>query len=141
MFKYTLNRKNGRESSQVYEKCEDIRGRVKESKKKVTIYEYPAVAVGCHTGYHFLYINTTHSKPDYRQTPILQAALQSIGPIGKTRRECKNTIGGCAEPKAVHYALIQGGFNVKKLYFTQAYRPRTGEPIKYCKNCKDVFNL
>lgn len=141
MFKYALNRKIGRENTQVYEKCVEIRDRVEQSKKKLTIYDYPAAAVGCHSSYHVLYINTTHSRPDYKQTPILMAALQSIGTIGKTRNECKNIIGACAEPKVVHYALSQGGFNIKKLCFTQAYRPRTGEPIKYCKNCKDVFGL
>lgn len=141
MYKYTLNRKYGCENSQVYAKCAEIRDLVKQSKQKVTIYDYPAVAVGCYTSYHLLYINTTHSKPDYKQTPILQAALQSIGTIGKTRKECKNVIGGCAEPKVVYYALMQTGFNIRKLFFTQAYRPRTGEQVKYCRNCKDVFGL
>ena len=141
MYKYTLKSQYGRENTQVYETCADIRARVKQSRKKATIYDYPSVAVGCHTGYHVLYINTTHSRPDYKQTRILLDALQSIGTIGKTRKQCKNIIGACAEPKVAHYALTQGAFNIKKLCFTQAYRPRTGEPVKYCRNCKDVFGL
>ena len=62
MFKYALNRHNGGENTQVYEKCAEIRDRVEQSKKKVTIYDYPAAVVGCHTDYHILYINTTHSR-------------------------------------------------------------------------------
>jgi len=140
MYKYILNRANN-ENTQVYGICDDIRRHVKQSKIKPTIYDYPAVVVGCYSNYYKLYVNTTHSRPDYSQTPVLKSVLKKLGTIGQKRNNCDNIIGACAEPKAVHYALLDQHFNMNYIHFTKAFRPRTGEVIKYCKNCKDAFGI
>ncbi len=140
MYQYNIGRRFGTEDKQVYKKCQSICKIVEASKKKVKIKEYPSVAVGCYTSCR-LYIDTTHSRPNYNQVPILQHALQQIGPIGTIRQVCKYTIGACAEPKVVFYAMQSGCNNMRILKFTTAFRPRTGQKKKYCRNCKDVFGL
>ena len=141
MFQYNIKRQNGKEDSQVYKKCADVCRYVKESKKMPKIYDYPSVIVGCYTNYHRLYIDTSHSRPDYSSAPVLETALNDLGGIGKKRNECKNTIGYCAEPHAALITLQETKQSINKLRFTTAYRPRTGEKIKYCDNCKEIFNL
>lgn len=142
MYQYTIARHIGKEDLQVYEKCDDIRKGVKKSKVKLDIHDYPSVAVGCFTNYNMLFIDTTNSKPNYSETPSLLTALLSLGfPIGSLRVQCRYPIGCCAEPKAAFRTIKTLNCGLKLLKFTTAYRPRTGEKMKYCRNCKDVFGL
>ncbi len=139
-FQYKTARRNGLENKQIYELCDNIRRLVKNSKKRTNIKDFPSVAAGCYTNRN-LYIDTTDSRPNYSQVPILEHELQQIGPIGSKRNQCKYTIGACAEPKVAFFAMIDGWNNLRTLKFTFSYRPRTGTKKKYCRNCRDVFNI
>ena len=141
MYQYNIKRKKGKEDNQVREKCADIRRKVKETKCRPDIHDYPSVIVGCYTNYDRLYIDTTHSKPQYIQAPLLHKALSELGPIGSRKGLCDFIIGACAEPKAAFFAMTEEKCNLTQLQYTTAFRPRTGEKKKYCKNCKKVFSI
>lgn len=124
----------------VKEKCQQICQKVKRSKQKKQIQDYPAVVVGCYINYcPLLYIDTTKSHKDYSHVPILEKALNSIGKIGIKRNG--NIIGMCAEPKAAFDVICDFSHSWGCLNFSKAIRPRTNEVIPYCQNCKDVFGL
>lgn len=124
----------------VKDKCQYICQKVKNSKQKNRIHDYPSVVVGCHAKCHpILHIDTTNSRKDYTQTPTLHKALLAIGEIGKMRY--KNRIGLCAEPKTAYDVISDVHCNLRCLRFSKAIRPRTMQVIPYCRNCKDVFGI
>lgn len=128
--------------------CKNIRNEVERTRKKTGvnngIRDYPAVAVvAADRGLTFSGKGRS-CKVQYREyddTPKLKNKLQSLGVIGKKRRECENIIGACAEPHAAHRVLRHFGqsMNLSQLVFSVAYRPRTMEKIEYCDNCKLTF--
>lgn len=126
----------------VNSKCLHIIDRVKKSKTKPIVKDYPSVVVGCHNrNCHLLFIETTQSRKNYNQTPILKTALNAIGNIGERNGCCKNVIGACAEPKAAFEVIFNCHCHIKDLKFSKAIRPRTRQIVEYCQNCKRVFRL
>lgn len=127
----------------VLERCAQIYKFVNESFLTPEIVDYPPVVVGCFSMQNrFMYIETTYSpEPDYTQTPELHFRLSSLGIIGQKRPQCRFPIGHCAEPKAAFCILKNTNGSLKYLRFSTAFRPRTQEPVEYCCNCKDTFNI
>ncbi len=124
----------------VKRKCQMICQKVKCSRQKKQIKDYPAVVVGCYTNcYPFLYIDTTSSRKDYNKVPSLEEALNSIGRIGDCRNG--NIIGACAEHKTAFDVLYDLHCPLPCLKFSKAIRPRTMQVIRYCQNCRDVFGI
>lgn len=61
-----------------------------------------------------------------------------IGGIGSLRVTNKNTVGVCAEFRAVNQLLINGS-DIANIRLTEAIRPRTGKVRPYCDNCVEMF--
>ncbi len=62
-------------------------------------------------------------------------AIGGIGTHGLTER---NTIGVCAEFHVVNSLLLSGS-KWEDIHLTPAIRPRTGQVMPYCDNCKAMF--
>lgn len=125
---------------------EKIRQRVKQTrnthpKKKHRVQDYPAMVVAC--GYargRVIFYGESASPVNHQYEPKIEGRLSALGPIGKSRMDCDNIIGACAEPHAANKVLKNyPGCRMDELQFSQAYRPRTAQKKKYCKNCKDTF--
>jgi RHS repeat-associated protein len=69
--------------------------------------------------------------------PQIAAKAAPLGGIG-TKTDCGNTVGCCAECRAAN-DLAQKGSNVNDVGFTDATRPRTGDVVPPCDNCKSMF--
>lgn len=124
-------------------KCDQIYKLVNASFVTPIIQNYPPVVVGCFSVRNrFMYIETTYSpEPDYTQTPELHFRLSSLGIIGQKRPQCSFPLGHCAEPKAAFRTIKETNSSLRNLRFSTAFRPRTQEPVEYCCNCKDTFNI
>jgi len=81
---------------------------------------------------------------------ILQQRLTQIGPLGHQRPDkhevkCYHYIGNCAEVHSANTVYKQMQPENKpqpeRLNFAVAYRIKTLQPIDYCQNCKDTFQL
>lgn len=115
--------------------------------KKIRMRDYPAAIVSCADSwqnYKVCEIEKSGKVTDlsYKNTPVLESALRTLGDIGKQRVGCKNFIGACAEPHAARAVMASGNvLDVKDLVFSYAYRPRTKTVLRYCRNCTDVFDV
>ncbi|NCH53653.1 hypothetical protein [Cronobacter muytjensii] len=71
--------------------------------------------------------------------PELQAYADRLGGLG-VKTACGNTLGRCAEFRAANeFLLANPSLKVKDIQFTPAIRPRTGEVVPRCENCKNIF--
>lgn len=115
----------------------------RDSKPMTEYWDVPSVCEVCHGG--------GKSARDYSRgirenhiPAILKSELKKIGPIGSIRkdRKCLYPIGHCAEQHSA-MALYRKNVSISpnKIEFGKAVRPRTGQVIAFCQNCKDVFNL
>lgn len=102
--------------------------------------DYPATVVACASNLKKkIYDDTSRGIP-HLIMPILLDALQQIGPIGA---KCNgHVIGHCAEPHAANNLLKdqRGILSLDQIYFGHAYRPRTGQVVPTCDNCRQTFN-
>lgn len=122
-----------------------LKYRVNEKEYQSRYQDYPAVVVSCSNS-----ISSCDSWSDYahsckKNTYVdrLKLALLKLGNLGKkSSNGCKNAIGHCAENHAANRVLKKhGSTGCKQLVFSKAIRPRTGEIIPYCDNCKTIFML
>lgn len=68
----------------------------------------------------------------------LKNELEKIAPLGT--KGIDNFVGCCCEVRAANKILLQSkAATIEYIDFTVAIRPRTGQTIKRCKNCKKVF--
>lgn len=132
-----------------YRKCFDICDKIREARKgkKENNRDYRHVIVSCADSW-LNYSNTfigESGKVDsstYNQAPTLRSALETLGKIGMKRNGCKNYIGACAEPHAAKSVIEKyPTVAVNELVFSYAYRIRTKNVIRYCRNCTDIFNV
>ena len=136
-------------NNMTYRKCFDICDEVKKARadKVIRLRDYPAAIVMCADTRSNPTVSAiersgkvTHSS--YQDTPVLEAALNALGRIGGKRDECDNYIGACAEPHSARTIMRATPVSdVSNLAFSYAYRPRTKNVIRYCRNCTDVFNV
>lgn len=104
--------------------------------------DYPSTVVACKSDLKKkIYDDTSRGIP-HVIAPLLKTALMSLGPIGGKRPGCKNVIGHCAEPHAANNLLKdqRGILSLDQIYFGYAYRPRTGQVVPTCDNCRQTFN-
>lgn len=132
-----------------YHRCFEICEEVRKTRagKEIRLRDYPAAIVTCAESWKN-YMNCAMESSgkandlSYRKTPVLEAALRTLGDIGKQRVCCKNYIGACAEPHAARTVMTESNVkDVKDLAFSYAYRPRTKSVIRYCRNCTDIFDV
>lgn len=124
-----------------------IRQRVKKSrlthqKKKHLVQDYPSIVVACgyqRSGDTFWGVSASPVNHHYN-TMILERLISLGVKIGEKRKICKNAVGACAEPHAADKVVKSfPGCKMNELQFSRAYRPRTAQRKKNCKNCKDTF--
>lgn len=147
--KWIMRIEKRRMNLKTYRKCFDVcdEVRIARANRKIRLRDYPAAIVSCADSWrHYMCLETESSGKasdlSYGKTPVLEAALKTLGPIGKQRAECKNYIGACAEPHAARTVMTHSMvINVKSLAFSYAYRPRTKTMIRYCRNCTDIFDV
>jgi len=70
--------------------------------------------------------------------PELLKRAESIGGIGTHGLTERNTVGVCAEFHVVNKLLLSGS-KWEDIRLTPAIRPRNGQIIPYCDNCKAMF--
>lgn len=130
----------------VKESCSKIRKRVKKARerkkaKRYNVQDYPAVTVASAYVKSFEIVVGESKNPCWHKfNYILYNKLLELGPIGA--KVNGNIVGACAEPHAADEVMKKHrACGISDLQFSKAYRPRTCQHIKYCKNCKDTFGL
>jgi len=73
--------------------------------------------------------------------PSLEAAASELGGVG-TKTASGKTVGCCGEFQAANELLLNNpSATPRQVNFTDAIRPRTGEIVPPCENCKTTFGL
>jgi hypothetical protein len=68
----------------------------------------------------------------------LERELIKIAPIGE--KGIDNYVGCCCEVRASNQIFeIRQSIPIEDIVFTNAIRPRTGQTIRRCQNCRKVF--
>ena len=70
--------------------------------------------------------------------PLLKKRAEEIGGIGSLGVTKRNTVGVCAEFHVVN-SLLLGGAKWSDIHLIQPIRPRTGQKMPFCDNCKTMF--
>ena len=130
----------------VKKSCARICKRVKKARerkkaKRYNVQDYPAVTVASAYVKSFEIVVGESKNPCWHKfNYILYNKLLELGPIGA--KVNGNIVGACAEPHAADEVMKKHrACGISDLQFSKAYRPRTCQHIKYCKNCKDTFGL
>lgn len=77
--------------------------------------------------------------PPTNVAPQLVEATAEMGGVG-TKTASGNTIGCCAEFQAANKLLLDNpSATPGQINFTEAIRPRTGQTVPMCENCKTTF--
>lgn len=74
-----------------------------------------------------------------RIAPELRERAEAIGGLGTHGLTERNTVGVCAEFHVVN-SLLLGGAKWEDIHLTPAIRPRTGQVMPFCDNCKAMFH-
>lgn len=69
----------------------------------------------------------------------LRERAEAIGGLGTHGLTERNTVGVCAEFHVVN-SLLLGGAKWDDIHLTPAIRPRTGQVMPFCDNCKAMFH-
>lgn len=70
--------------------------------------------------------------------PELRNRAEAIGGLGSLGLTERNIVGVCAEFHVVNKLLLSGA-KWEDIHLTPAIRPRTGQIIPFCANCKAMF--
>lgn len=81
-----------------------------------------------------------NSKP-YQHIDLYNRINKRLGRIGAFTQNVKHPIGYCAEQNVANRLLLDCDDNIDDIQFSVAIRPRTGEVVDYCGNCKALFNV
>lgn len=82
----------------------------------------------------------SHRPEGTRWATPLERKLSSIGSIGHPTKYCDNILGNCAEQHSANNYMNQyHELCLSNLYFSPTIRPRTGQVIDACSNCKYIF--
>jgi len=132
-------------SPDVKAKLKKLKFDVNENDYKCRFQDYPASVVSCSNSLTSTIIKSDYSRDCNKNTFMgsIQALLETIGPIGnKASNGCNNIIGHCAEAHAANrVAKTKKGSIPLSFVFSKAIRPRTGEIVPYCENCRRAFKL
>ncbi|MBD5212030.1 MAG: hypothetical protein HDS74_02880 [Bacteroidales bacterium] len=113
----------------------------KNANKHAKFWDYPACVSICFGRKLGFYVKGySHSPNGTIWHSILEREMKKVGIIGKATRICKNILGKCAEQHSGNnYMKEAHETNLANLNFSPTVRPRTGQVIKPCKNCKNIF--
>lgn len=119
-----------------------------EDKKRCK--DYPAVVVQCCVSDDLLkgrrrplfYFGHSGSKNKIASNPTMKERLDKLRKNKDHSNLSKNPIGNCAEQHAAAELLENHpSCGIEQIVFSSAFRPRTDEMVRYCGNCKIIFNL
>ena len=79
-----------------------------------------------------------NSKP-YQHRALFDHIEHTLGKIGSFAPGVSHPIGYCAEQNVANRLLLGADAIIGDIEFSVAIRPKTGEVIDYCKNCKALF--
>lgn len=79
-----------------------------------------------------------NSKP-YQHKDLFDRINLRLGKIGTFAQGVKHPIGYCAEQNVANRLMLDEDAQIDDIRFSVAIRPRTGEIIDYCDNCKALF--
>ena len=96
----------------------------------------PKVVIGAQ---HFEICKVDHSGQCPTDiAPKLERELVKIAPLGEKGHD--NYVGCCCEVRASNQIiLLRPSAPIAAIAFTKALRTRTGEPVRRCRNCREVF--
>jgi hypothetical protein len=81
----------------------------------------------------------TSGAPPTVVAPQMEEAAQSLGGIGA--KTSAGTVGACCEVHAANELLLKNPTAMPRdINLTPAIRPRTGQVVPMCDNCKVIFN-
>ncbi len=81
---------------------------------------------------------SNNSKP-YQHKVLFNRINKRLGRIGGFANGVNHPIGYCAEQNVANRLLLDRYAKIDDIHFSIAIRPRTGEVIDYCNNCKTLF--
>ena len=79
-----------------------------------------------------------NGKP-YQHRDLYDHITNNLGTIGKMANGVNHPIGYCAEQNVANRLLLDGNAAIDDIKFSVPIRPRTGEIIDYCGNCRALF--
>ena len=131
---------------EVYEYAQQVKRNMEKNiqnnaNKHAKFWDYPACVSICFGRKPGFYVKGySHSPNGTIWHSILEREMKKIGIIGKATMICWNILGKCAEQHSGNnYMKEAHETNLVNLDFTPTVRPRTGQIIKPCKNCKNIF--
>lgn len=80
-----------------------------------------------------------NSKP-YQHKVLYDHITTVLGTIGTFTSKVKHPIGYCAEQNVANRLMLVTNKHFSEVQFSLAIRPKTGEIVPYCDNCKTLFN-
>ncbi|WP_390456103.1 hypothetical protein [Chryseobacterium sp. Alg-005] len=81
----------------------------------------------------------TSGAPPTIVAPQLEPVVSELGGLG-TKTASGNTVGCCAEFRLGNQLLLDNPLSApREVNFTDAIRPRTGQTVPMCDNCKQAF--
>lgn len=78
------------------------------------------------------------SKP-YQHRVLFDHIEHTLGKIGSFAPGVSHPIGYCAEQNVANRLLLDSDASIGDVEFSVAIRPKTGEVIDYCDNCRALF--
>lgn len=115
---------------------------LREDKKKgVWYWDYPAMASICYDAKgQKMKRGYAHSPHGTKWNEILRKRMERLAAIGEYSRLERFIVGNCAEQHAGNnYMNAYKEKDLKKLFFSEAVRPRTMQVFQACRNCKAIF--
>lgn len=80
-----------------------------------------------------------YQKP-YQHRMLFDYINQVLGPIGSFHPNVDHPIGYCAEQNVANRLMLVTDAPHDIIQFSIAIRPKTGQVVPYCDNCKKLFN-
>jgi len=107
----------------------DFSGR---KQRTVVVNEFP------HRHPDFIVWYGRNSKP-YQHKVLFDHIVHTLGTIGGFAPGVKHPIGYCAEQNVANRLMLDEDARIGDIEFSIAIRPKTGEVIDYCNNCRALF--
>lgn len=125
-----INKENYKYCIKIYKKI--LAGQIKDR---------PRVSVTCARNGEGRYFSAFSRSPQNKYFyPLLHAKIQKLGGVGSMGLS-NNKLGACAEQHAANAVLRSRNCLIKDILFSKALIIRTKKRIKYCDNCKALFNI
>lgn len=79
-----------------------------------------------------------NQKP-YQHKVLYDHITTTLGTIGNIIANVNHPVGYCAEQNVANRLMLATDRQIEDIYFSIAIRPKTGQVVAYCNNCKALF--